>query len=154
MKVKHLCIVALALVAFVPSSAQTMKSYSTFTKNGAAPDVCKQEAAVIRPLLTEFQAPQSWTWVVVCDEPSWSSLAMRLNIQEDPGGTILAETDIVNHYTFIRGYKVLHPISDLEEAQPRHVIAHELGHILANTHDEGVAERRAEELLRTHLASR
>jgi hypothetical protein len=39
------------------------------------------------------------------------------------------------------------PFSDDLFAQPRQIVAHELGHITLNTHDELKAERRAVQLL-------
>jgi hypothetical protein len=62
-------------------------------------------------------------------------------------------TDLVHHVTCLRGYALLHPLNQSEAVRPRHTIAHELGHILAETHDEGVAERKAQELLRTAVVA-
>jgi hypothetical protein len=46
------------------------------------------------------------------------------------------------------GYAILHPLNQSEAVQPRHIIAHEMGHILKNTHDEAKAERQAQLLLK------
>jgi Zn-dependent peptidase ImmA (M78 family) len=63
-------------------------------------------------------------------------------------------TDLDRHITYVRGYMILHPISQSPEAQPRHIVAHELGHILANTHDEEKAERKGMELLNGQLVAK
>jgi hypothetical protein len=51
--------------------------------------------------------------------------------------------------TYVRGWALLHPFSDDLVAQPRHIVAHELGHILLNTHDEDNAEKKVLELLKS-----
>jgi hypothetical protein len=48
----------------------------------------------------------------------------------------------------VRGYAVLHPFSEHPEFQSRHTIAHELGYIMLNTHNEAKAEKRGMELLK------
>jgi Zn-dependent peptidase ImmA (M78 family) len=61
---------------------------------------------------------------------------------------MLGTTDLENHVTYGRGFYVLHPFSSDPLAQPDHTIAHELGHITLNTHNEAKAERKAQELLK------
>jgi Zn-dependent peptidase ImmA (M78 family) len=47
--------------------------------------------------------------------------------------------------TYIRGFAVLHPFTEAIEAQPQHTVAHELGHVLADTSNEDKAEKKAME---------
>jgi Zn-dependent peptidase ImmA (M78 family) len=63
-------------------------------------------------------------------------------------------TDLENHVTYIRGFAVVHPFNDTVEAQPEHTIAHELGHILLSTSNEGKAERKAQELLSGQMVAK
>lgn len=73
--------------------------------------------------------------------------------QANISGKILGSTDLVNHVTYIRGFAVLHPFLDTAEAQPDHTVAHELGHIFMNTHNEDKAEKKARELLSGQLVA-
>jgi hypothetical protein len=56
----------------------------------------------------------------------------------------LAATDLESKTTYVRGWALIHPFSDDLFAQPRHIVAHELGHITLNTHNEAQAERRGD----------
>jgi hypothetical protein len=64
------------------------------------------------------------------------------------GSQPLAATDLANKTTYVRGWALLHPFSDDLVAQPKHIVAHELGHITLNTHNEAKAEKRGMELLK------
>jgi Zn-dependent peptidase ImmA (M78 family) len=54
----------------------------------------------------------------------------------------------------VRGFYVLHPFNSDALAQPEHTIAHELGHITLNTHNEAKAERKSQELLSGRLVAK
>jgi hypothetical protein len=109
--------------------------------------VCKQEAAALLPLLTRYHAPAGWTWIIACDEMSWQKVIEHVG-QIDVNGRILGLTQLDDHRTYIRGYDLLQPVSFALEAQPKHTVAHELGHIFMHTRDEDKAESTAKELLR------
>ena len=143
-------IVLVLLLAFTatPSHAAT-HYYSTFAKDNIAPVECVQEVKIVNPLITEFHGPADWTWIVACDEPAWQRIELMSGFPKAVNGEIMGLTDLARHITYVRGWVILHPISDATEAQPRHIIAHELGHILANTHNEELAEKKAHDLLST-----
>jgi hypothetical protein len=70
-------------------------------------------------------------------------------ITRDPvGGLVLGNSDLENHVMYVRGYYVLHPACHNALAPPDHTIAHELGHVLANTHNEAKAEEKGLSLLK------
>jgi hypothetical protein len=138
-------LIALLILAALPAVAQTHIQFFS-SKTGAVPTECQQEAAILAPLLTEFHSP-SWTWIIACDEAAWHRVELHIGQQDSVGGLMLGTTDLENHVTYVRGFYVLHPFNSYALAQPQHTIAHELGHITLNTHDEAKAERKARELL-------
>jgi hypothetical protein len=133
--------------AQTPTSTK-FKFITTFSTHGVLAPECTQEVAVVVPILNTYPAPADWTWILVCDEAAWHRLEMHTG-QANVAGMTVGMTDRHNHLTYIRGYTVLHPSSDDPDAQPRHIIAHELGHILADTSDENKAEKKAQELLKS-----
>lgn len=102
----------------------------------------------MNPLLAEFHSPADWTWIVACDEAAWQKIEVMSGFQKAVNGQIMGLTDLERHITYVRGWVMLHPLSLDPEAKPRHVVAHELGHILANTRDEQKAEAKGQSLLR------
>jgi hypothetical protein len=140
-------VLCLALTAS-PANAK-IQLYSTFSTNGVPAQECIAASAIVRPLIAQFGSPADWTWIIVCDEPAWHRVEQHIGQQDSVGGLTLGTTDLENRVTYIRGYYVLHPRDDRAEAQPDHTIAHELGHITLNTHNEDKAERKAGELLRS-----
>jgi hypothetical protein len=135
----------LALTAS-PSHAAT-HYYSTFAKDNVVPVECVQEIHAVNPLIAEFHGPANWTWIVACDEPAWQRIELMSGFQKSVNGQVMGLTDLDRHITYVRGWVILHPISDTADAQARHIIAHEMGHILANTHNDEKAEKKAHELL-------
>jgi hypothetical protein len=123
-----------------------MQFFSSINRGGQVSTDCIDAAKIIQPLLTEFGAPKQWTWIVICDEAAWRQVEQRTG-QTNLEGQILALSNLDSHVTFVRGYAVLHPFSRRPEFQPRHTIAHELGHILLHTADENKAEKKARELM-------
>lgn len=158
MKVRNA--VSIFLFAFVAfgftqaSAAQTIiQYYSVSAKQGqAVPKDCSDEGAIVQKLINLYDHPGSWHWIVVCDEPSWRLVETRMGQQSDQEHKILASTAIDERYTYIRGWAMTHPFSDVPEAQPDHTIRHELGHILNKSHDERVAEDYAKVMLQHRLA--
>jgi hypothetical protein len=83
-----------------------------------------------------------------CDEAAWHREELHIGQHDSVGGLLMLGTrDLENHVTYVRGFYMLHPFNDTGEAQANHTIAHELGHITLNTHDEVKAERKAKEIL-------
>jgi hypothetical protein len=83
---------------------------------------------------------------VACDEIAWKRVEDHLG-QLGVQGRILATSDLTYRFTYVRGDDVLHPIGPGITYSPEHTIAHELGHILLNTHNEAKAERQCMMLL-------
>jgi hypothetical protein len=139
-------ILCLALSA---STAQAkIQFFSTHSVIGVPAQECRDESAIVTPLIAQFNGPADWIWIIACDEAAWHQVEQHIGQADSLGGLTLGTTDLENHITYIRGFYVLHPHDDRPEAQPDHTIAHELGHILQRTHNEEKAERRAGELLR------
>ena len=131
----------------VPAAAK-VQLYATLAVRGVQPQECREVSTIVTPLIDEFHGPADWTWILVCDEAAWHRVEQHIGQTDPAGGLILGTTDLENHVTYVRGYYVLHPVSSDELAQPRHTIAHELGHILTRSRDEWKAERQAQLLLR------
>jgi hypothetical protein len=129
-----------------PAHSLTIQFYSSVSKGTAAPADCMEQAKVIWPYLKEFNAPLDWTWVIVCDEAAWRQVEAKTG-QSFPQGRILGLTAIEGKLTYIRGNDVTHPFNSDPEFQPRHTIAHEIGHILQRTTSESKAEHMANRLL-------
>jgi hypothetical protein len=123
-----------------------IKFYSTFSNVNQTPADCTAEAVVIAPLIAKYHGPAGWTWIIACDEEAWRRVEKHTG-QDITGGRMVGGTDRANHFTYIRGYAITHPFDSSPDSQPDHIIAHELGHILADTSDEGKAEKKAHELM-------
>ncbi len=153
------CIVLFAFAAVALSaSAQSAPDesridfISTFVKPGEpVPQECAQFGALVQKLLTVYEHPAAWHWIVVCDESEWMRLERHVGLRLTPNNQILAFTNLDVRSTCLRGWMLTHPVDVSPELQPDHVIRHELGHILEMTGDEVVAERRAGLLLKQRL---
>jgi hypothetical protein len=147
--------VVLALTtATLAAHAQThIQFYSTFSTNGVPAAECTQASVIVKPLIAQFHGPADWTWIIACDEAAWHRIEVHIGQQNSVGGLTLATTDLENHVTYVRGFYVLHPFNSDALAQPQHTIAHELGHITLNSHNEAKAEKRGMELLSGQLVA-
>ena len=142
-------LVTLALSIATACAHAQVKIQFFSAKVGALPTECQQESAVLAPLLAQYHSP-SWTWFVACDESSWKKIEDHIGFTFETYGNSnipLAATDLESKTTYVRGWALIHPFSDDLFAQPRHIIAHELGHITLNTHNEVKAERRGMEIM-------
>jgi hypothetical protein len=101
------------------------------SKVGALPTECQQESAILAPLLAQYQTP-SWTWFVACDEAAWTKVADHIGftVETITTGGQPSRTDLRTKTTYVRGWAQLSPFGDDLVAQPRHIVAHELGHIM------------------------
>lgn len=144
-----LVLTALALSTCIGAHAQTrIEFYSSLAKAGPVPAECSKESTVVAPMITAYHGPANWTWIIACDEKAWGQVETHAGMSSDSNGQILGLTDLENDVTYIRGYAVLHPFNQSTEAQANHTIAHEIGHILTNSSNEGKAEDKANELLK------
>ncbi len=137
------------LLAFIAAPAHAkVQFFSTHSTNGVPAQECHDASAIITPLIAKFHGPADWTWIIVCDEAAWHQVEQHIGQQDSVGGLILGISNLEDHVTYMRGFYALHPFDTSANAQPNHTVAHELGHILANTHDERKAERQAQLLLK------
>jgi hypothetical protein len=133
--------------------AQGIRFYSSVSRGGQVPAEWIDAAKIIYPSIVEFNAPKTWTWILVCDEAAWKQVGGTYR-QTNLTGQILALSNLDSHMTYIRGNAVLHPFGERVEFSPRHTIAHEFGHILLHTTDEDRAEKMADELMSARLVAR
>jgi len=123
------------------TDASDVRFVSSFVAAGEpVPGDCREEAHTFALTLVRYARPQSWHWVLVCDEAGWRRF-LRLTGREE-GAAIYASTDLAGRTTYIRGAKLLNPY-DLA-ADPDAILAHELAHIRLHTESEA----RAAELAR------
>src|ERR1700752_1264172 len=83
-------------LASVSAMAQNHFSFSSdFMKAGhPAPQSCIDAGTIFVKLLASYPHPASgWTFVVVCDEPSWQHVMRRAEMSSDPGEHY-GETDL------------------------------------------------------------
>lgn len=119
------------------SGASDVRFVSSFVSPGEpVPSECRQEAHAFALALVRYARPDSWHWVLVCDEAGWRRF-LRLS-GRDEGAAIYASTDLDASTTYIRGSKLLYPY-DLD-ADPDDIIAHELAHISLQTGSEARAD--------------
>jgi hypothetical protein len=155
-RISALLFTLVVLSTALAANAQTrIQFYSTFAKGSAVTADCNAEAVIVGPLIAKYHGPAGWTWIIACDEEAWHRVEKH-TVQDITGGRMVGGTDRANHFTYIRGYAITHPFDASSNSQPDHIIAHELGHILADTSDEAKAEKKARELLNepTVIASR
>ncbi|WP_433963687.1 hypothetical protein [Tunturiibacter gelidiferens] len=148
---RSVLIVSFFLAITIAPAHAKVQFFSTFSANGVPAQECRDASAIVTPLIAQFHGPADWTWIIVCDEAAWKRVQVHIDQFDPIGYKILGTTNLEGHVTYIRGFYVLHPASTNALAQPDHTIAHELGHITMNTHDERRAERKAEELLKVGL---
>jgi hypothetical protein len=128
---------------------------STYAKNNVIPDECLKERKIILPLMLSYDHPANWTWIIACDEHAWDRVEVHMG-QVFPTPTpnvtarVLAITDLETRVTYIRGFAVLQPFTSQVEAQPEHTIAHELSHIILNSHNETIVEDRTRLVMQQH----
>ena len=135
----------LAAICLLPAFAQSgatgeLRIVSSFVRPGkAVPGVCLAEAKTFLSALAGRAHPQSWHWVLVCDEVGWRRF---LVLSGRPGeDNIWASTDIPTRTTYLRGPKLLHPNEFGRDADT--VVTHELAHIELGGGDEWAAENLA-----------
>jgi hypothetical protein len=116
-----------------------MKYIANAAAGGPAPEICRQEASMVRTIISQYEHPAAWTWVIACDESSWNVLALHLRLLT-PMREVFAATDRKNQITYVRGYTLIHPLRDTPTV-PENVIVHELVHADLNSADEDLVER-------------
>lgn len=115
------------------TDASDVRFVSSFVAAGEpVPSECREEAHAFARSLVHYPRPDSWHWVLVCDEAGWRRF-LRLSGRSE-GAAIYASTDLGGRTTYVRGAKLLSPY-DLQ-ASPDEIIAHELAHIRLQTESE------------------
>lgn len=145
------CALAILLILGLPSfaSAQNIVQFiAGNAKSGPAPTACKAEAAVVASIMAQYKHPDTWKWIIACDEPAWRVLINHLGVQSQ-NQEVFAETDRTNYITYVRGYTLLYPLRDYPTV-PENVIVHELAHIDLNSGDEELVERVAQSWISKH----
>jgi len=125
-----------------PSMAQNQFSFvSDFVKASqpASPE-CLAESTLFMKLPSTYPHPASgWSFVVVCDDPTWQHVMRKIGMADDLGEHY-GETDIKDNLTLIRGTKLTH--ADLG-VPPERIVAHELAHVMLCSIDETQVDRQA-----------
>jgi hypothetical protein len=135
--------VVVLFASAVRSEAQIkIQFFSTFAKNNVVPTDCLKERDIVLPVILSYDHPANWTWIIACDEPAWKRVEVHMGQMNSVHGQTLASTDLETRMTYVRGVAVIQPFTAAFEAQPEHTIAHELSHIMLDSHDEAKVEKR------------
>jgi hypothetical protein len=140
-------VLALAL-SVVPAYSQTVIRYfpSHPPADGSIPQVCLDEGSALKTELARFPHPDTWTFVIACDDHAWDDL-MALSGHAGYGRGIFGATNPDNHSTLLRGRTLL---GKDREMTPEHLVAHELAHIYLHSSDERRVEDRAFDWMKQH----
>lgn len=142
-------VLALILLSGYVHSQQKYVPIQAGSKPGAPPpQTCVDTYRIIKPLISSYPHPESWTWIMACDDRTWTGLLQHLG-QESAGQYIYALTDQENHITYVRAEGILHPAQG-PVSEPDHVIAHELAHIYLHSADERLVDHQAIDWQRSH----
>jgi hypothetical protein len=133
----------LAFFSVSEATAQNKVQFiSSTAKDGAAPpSACIQQAQAAISIIKQLPHPDTWTWVVVCDDLAWQRWEKHISWEEQ-GSPLLALTDRASKVTYLRGPAILNPAMQAS-ARPEHFIAHELAHIALNSSDEEAVDKLA-----------
>jgi hypothetical protein len=132
------------LLLFLPSASAQQKyvPIQVGSKPGAPPPpACVDTYRIIKSLISSYPHPDSWTWIMACDDRTWTSLLQHLG-QDTAGKYTFALTDQKNHITYVRVQGILNP-TDGAASRPEHVLAHELAHIYLHSSDERQVDEQA-----------
>jgi hypothetical protein len=143
----------LALTLGLSASALAQISIRYFPSHppadGSIPQVCLDQGEILKGQLARFPHPQTWTFIIACDEVSWTAVERHVDWSNVPG-KVLGLTDIDHGITYLRGWSLIHPFDRTDEARPEHVIAHELAHIYLHSSDEREVDKQATSWERSH----
>ncbi len=129
--------------------AQTkVQFFSLFPDNPKVRQSCVAEGQELSRQLSRFPRPDSWTFLVICDESSWGS-AMTIEHRGN-AANVYGSTDFTTRTTILRGSALLGTDANVTA---EHLVAHELGHIFLFTADEKKAEALAMTWLNQQIAS-
>lgn len=134
MKTLYTLVLLGASLTAAPLFAQTKILYSSSQVKGGQPipQQCVDAGDVLTKWLDVFPHPAKWTYVVLCDDSAWSSAMTKA--MSDPGQTIFGATTLDRSLTMFRGTTLL-GLGD-RRITAEHLVAHELGHIMLNSHNE------------------
>jgi hypothetical protein len=154
----------LALTGIPAHPQNTIKVIGSNIATGKTPPAqAVDEAKVFASIAPKYPMSQkTWHWIIVADDMMWNHLVLHLGCNPNTGYSIYGVTDLGTKTTFFRGSTFLRP--DQSEANPQHVIAHEMAHVYLQSRDEAVVdataqawmknvaatERGEQELLRVH----
>lgn len=133
--------VLLLLLPWASALAQTSIKYfpSHPPTDGSIPQACMDEGDSLRSQLVKFPHPNSWTFVIACDEKAWDDL-MALAGHAGSSRVIFGATNPDNNSTLLRGTTLLgkDPVMT-----PEHLVAHELAHVYLHSSNERRVEDQA-----------
>jgi hypothetical protein len=127
MKSKGLFVILLLLTSFLPAQA------ATITAAGAP----VSDAQTVLTIVNQLDFPADWK-IYVAGEKQWAGLMDQVDHTSQ-----LAVTDRQKHITVLRAAGVNDPNLTGHYITTKHVLAHELGHIVCNCDDEWKAENYA-----------
>jgi hypothetical protein len=127
MKSQGLFVILLLLASFLPSQA------ATITAAGAP----VSDAQAVLTIVNQLDFPADWK-IYVAGEKQWAGLMDKVDHT-----SALAVTDRQKHITVIRALALTDPNVTGKYVTAKHVLAHELGHIVCNCDDEWKAENYA-----------
>ena len=124
----------------------SVESLSTHGTTGMTPE-CKAEATTFMSLAGRFPMTSNWHYVIICDEFTWKEF-LRTHGQDQPGVQVYGVTYLQSKLTFIRGWALTHVDLTSGAPTPERIVAHEIGHVILNTNDDGAADRLATQWLK------
>lgn len=140
---------ALALTLLVSCAhAQTTFRYfpSHPPADGSIPQLCLDEGRELNAQLARFLHPETWTFVVACDDRAWDDL-MALSGHAGSSRVMFGATNPDNHSTLLRGTNLL---GKDRVMTPEHLVAHELAHVYLHSSDERRVEDKALDWLKAN----
>lgn len=140
--IRTLIFIAIYILSLTTDAQVVIQLFSSFSKPAQAkPADCHEAANIVLSLLDKYPHPDSWTFVIACDDPSWQRVLTHIGIVESDGRHY-GETFEDTHVTYLRGSTLLEP--DSPRATAEHLVAHELAHIYLHAHEENKVEALAE----------
>lgn len=147
--VRSLILFAIAVQAFAqPSINQKSREVNSPSiryfpshppADGSIPQVCLDQGQALRAQLVKFPHPDTWTFIIACDENAWDDL-MALSGHAGSSRVIFGATDPDNHSTLLRGTTLL---GKDRVMSPEHLVAHELAHVFLQSSNERRVEDQA-----------
>jgi hypothetical protein len=151
MRILRSVVLSLICLASSFAAAQLKVSYySSHAKSGQPiPHECIVAGDTLNEQLKAFPRPDSWTFIVACDDMAWTDLMLTArNVQ---GRLIYGATNPDNHTTLLRGTTLRGEGDNRMTAE--HLVSHELAHIYMHSSDENRVDKQAVKWMQERAAS-